>query len=462
MTHRALPEPQAHARASRNRHPFRRIRSRVNINAILLRSSLAFALLADATSARAESPPLGSTPTTAAQPITLAEAVARALERNPTFEVARAETRRVDAVVHEVQASWMPTLVGQGTYTHLDSARVVGGVVDIPQNSLNAGLLLTVPIIMPRQWANYSEAKDNAKVQGASEGDIRRQTALSAGRAYLAVYTEKLVIEVDERARDTAKKHYDYAHKRYGGGVGTSLDEVRAAQEVSGDEALVQQAYASLAEAQEALGVIVGADGPLDAADEPALAAPPSLAAGLEDARHRPDVVQGELKRAASERVSRHDYTDYLPYLVGVAEPFLQDPSTPTIPDKGYQLELVLTIPLYDGGLRYGQAKEREALRDEARVGFDGQLRQARSDVRAAFENLRRSDDAYKASRDAARLAHQALDLANLAYTAGATTDIEVIDAERAARDADTQAEIAADTARQARLNLLSATNHFP
>ena len=148
-------------------------------------------------------------------------------------------------------------------------------MVVLPQNSLNANLLLTVPIAMPRQWANSSEAKDNAEVQRASTLDVRRLVALATGRAYLAVYAQKLVIEVDERARDTARKHYDYAHKRYSGGVGTSLDEVRAAQEVAGDEALVQTAYSALSTAQEALGTLVGVDAPLDSAEEPSLATPP-------------------------------------------------------------------------------------------------------------------------------------------------------------------------------------------
>jgi outer membrane protein TolC len=407
-------------------------------------------------------PVLQSAPETAAAPITLSDAVTRALVRNPSYDVAREEIRRVEAVVREVEASWLPTLTGNGVYSHLDHPRIEGGSVILPQNGLNANLLLTVPLIMPRQWANTSEAKDNLRAQRSSTDEILREVALGAGRAYLAVYAQKLVIEVDERARDTARKHYDYAHQRYRGGVGTSLDEVRAAQEVSGDEALVQQAYASLSNAEEALGVLVGVDGPLDATDDPHLAPAPTLAAGLDDAAHRPDVLAFEQKRQAAERVTHHDYTDYLPYLVGVAEPFYQNPATPTLPQTGYQMELVLTLPLYDGGLRYGQAKERDALAVEARVGFEAQVRQARSDVRAAFEGLRRADDALKASRDAARLAKQALDLANLAYTAGATSDLEVIDAERAARDADTQAEISADTARQARLNLLSVTNHFP
>jgi outer membrane protein TolC len=315
---------------------------------------------------------------------------------------------------------------------------------------------------MPRQWANSSEAKDNVNVQRATTNEVRRMVALSTGRAYLQVYAQKLVIEVDERARDTAKKHFDYAHQRYAGGVGTSLDEVRAAQEVASDDALVQQAYSNLSSAEEALGILVGTDGPLDSTSDPGLAPPPTLAAGLEDAEHRTDVIEYDLRRRAAERVTNHDYTDYLPYLVGTAEPFLQDPSTPSVPGHGYQMELILTLPLYDGGARYGQAKQRNALAAEAKIGFDAQLRQAKSDVRAAFEALRRADDALKSSRDAAKLAKQALDLANLAYNAGATSDLEVIDAERTARDAETQAEISADTARQARLNLLSATNHFP
>jgi outer membrane protein TolC len=420
------------------------------------------ALHASPASAQTNKPGLQSSLSTAATPITLQEAVARALERNPTFAIARAETTRSEAVVREVEASWLPTLSGNGAYTHLDSARTVGSVVDLPANALNANLLLTVPLVMPRQWANYAEAGDNLKAQQAGTADIRRQVAVATGRAYLAVYAQKLVVEVDERARDTAKKHHEYAQQRYSGGVGTSLDEVRAAQEVATDEALVHQAYSTLATAEEALGVLVGADGPLDAAEDPELTAPPTLAAGLADAEHRTDVLAANFKRKAAERVTRHDYTDYLPFLIGTAEPFYQTPALPTVPQTGYQMALVLTLPIFDGGLRYGQARERDALATEARVNLDGQLRQARSDVRAAFEALRRSDQALEASRRGAELANRALSLANLAYTAGATSDIEVIDAERAARDADTLAEIAADTARQARLNLLSATNHFP
>jgi outer membrane protein TolC len=47
-------------------------------------------------------------------------------------------------------------------------------------------------------------------------------------------------------------------------------------------------------------------------------------------------------------------------------------------------------------------------------------------------------------------------------WKAGATTSLDVIDAERRARDADLQRALAEDAARQARLDLLVASGALP
>jgi outer membrane protein len=147
---------------------------------------------------------------------------------------------------------------------------------------------------------------------------------------------------------------------------------------------------------------------------------------------------------------------------VGTFMPFYQAPPTPTIPETGWQAQLLLTIPLYDGGLRYGQESERDVTRQEARASLDAVSRQARSDVRVAFEEIKRADAALVAAGNAARLAEAALQMANTAYRAGAYTNLEVIDAERTARDAATAVAVAEDGARQARLDALSASGRFP
>jgi outer membrane protein TolC len=395
--------------------------------------------------------------------VTLPAAVDLALRKNPTYATALLEIRRAEAVVRETKAAWLPTLYGNAGLTHLDHGRVSQTVVVESQNELAANVTLTVPLVMARQWMTTAESRMTADATAATSADVRRTVAYAVGQAYLAVYAEKLVIEVDERARDTAKSHADYAHQRYAGGVGNRLDEVRARQEVATDETLVQKAHAELVATEEALGIVAGTEGPLDTAEDASLAAPPSLDDGLRQAARRSDVLALDARRKATKKTVEDSWADYAPYLMGIAEPFYQNPPIiPSMPMNGYALQLLLTVPFYDGGLRYGQHAEREALQEEARVAYEAGLRQARSDVRTAFEATQRSDDALRSSREAAKLASQALDLANIAYRGGAVTNIEVIDAERQARDAATQAEVAADTSRQARLTLLAATGRFP
>jgi outer membrane protein len=124
--------------------------------------------------------------------------------------------------------------------------------------------------------------------------------------------------------------------------------------------------------------------------------------------------------------------------------------------------QLVLAWPLFEGGLRTSQAKERKALAAEADESLQGVLRQARSEVRLAFDAMRFAYAGYDAARKGAASARDALELAGIAYRAGATSNLDVIDAERRARDAATTAVIAEDAVRQANLDLLSAAGRFP
>jgi outer membrane protein len=393
--------------------------------------------------------------------IRLADAVQEAIARNPSALVAYEEIVRAVALVKEARSSSLPTLNGLGEYSHIEG--IFGAQVPAiaAANQLSASLTLSVPIIVPKSWAQWSHASDNVDAAKASAADVRRTVAVSVARAYLTIVAQKRVIDAVVRARDTDRAHFEFAHQRYAGGIGNRVDEVRSDQQLEGDEANVEQQYTNLVKDREALGVLVGVGGPLDA-EEPNLTVEQDPQRAMTDAERRTDVVAADVRLQAAEHTVRDDWTDYSPFLTGVASVFYEDPQTPTLPSGGWLAELVLTIPLYDGGLRYGQAKERAALRDETHVQLDAVLRGARSDVRVAFDELKRADSALAASRRAAQLAHQALDLSQVAYRGGAFTDIEVIDAERTARDADTAVAVAEDGARQARLDLLAATGRFP
>ncbi|HMI85514.1 MAG TPA: TolC family protein [Polyangiaceae bacterium] len=412
--------------------------------------------------ARPESPPREGAPG-GVERITLAQAIQRAQSRNVSIVVAVEEIKRAEALVREARASSLPTLTGNAIYTRLDADREFGGRVVSAKDQLSANLNLTVPIVVPQRWAQWSHAKANVTTARAGAEDVRRQAVIGVARAYLAVISQKRVIDVGERSLQTAKAHYTYAHTRFAGGIGNRVDAVRAEQEVATDQAQVESGYAGLARAREALGVLVGDQGPLDTEDDIALGESPAFDSAMRDATGtRRDVLASRARLEAAEQLKNDSYTDYLPFLIGNAQPFYQNPPTLVQPLTGWQAQLLLTIPIYDGGLRYGLSAEREAFSNEARSQYDALLRQARSDVRLAFETVKRAEAALAAASNAARLAKSALELATVAYQAGATTNIEVIDAERRARDAETAAAVAEDNARQARVDLLAASGRFP
>jgi len=426
---------------------------------------LSAALQAGATQA-AQTPPAA---TQAAQQkpgpekLSLDEAVRRALLHNSNAQIALEEIARAEGLVHQVRAQALPTLYGNGTYTRLDADRVLATRVISAKSQLGLNAQLSLPLFTASRWAAWAHAGENVDVARVSAEDVRRTVAVATARAYLAVLAQHRLIDISGRAQKNAKDHLDYTRARFEAGTGNRLDQVRAGQEMSTDEANLASGLVGLVRAQEALGVLAGADAPLDTASEPDLPTPQPEREAMEDAQSlRTDVRAATARADAARHVLETSWTDFLPVLTGVAQPFYQDPPTLTQPQTGWQAQLILSIPFYDGGLRYGLRRERAALANEARDQVDAALRQARSDVRLAFEELRRSDEALVAAREASRLANEALGMTQLAYREGATNDLEVVDAERRARDADSATLSAEDSARQSRIDLLAASGHFP
>jgi outer membrane protein TolC len=418
--------------------------------------SLGLALLLSlaSTSAHAETPKIVR--------VTWQQALDRAAARNPSAYVAQQEIARADALVREARAGWLPVFTGNGSYVRLDSARTFAGTVTTPIGQWNGNLQLTVPLLAPSAWANDWHAQDNRTLATASAADVRRQLATAVGRVYLTVLLQHRQLEVAARARDTALSHYDYAHTRLGLGLGNGVDDARAEQELRTDEAQLKDAETALVRAQSALATLLSEEDLVDVADAFDLANAPAPDTALDSARsRRADVRALEARRTASAHLRRDEWVYYAPSLLAQAQAF-KETETALQPGTGWQVAVVLSIPFYDGGMRYGVRREREAVDEEARAQLEAMLRQVSVEVRTTFRVVANADESLRSAREAAAAAITAATLADKSYRGGASTNIEVVDAERRAHDAASAAALAEDAARQARLDLLVATGAFP
>ena len=396
--------------------------------------------------------------------ITFDEAVRRATTANPSVALAAANILRAEALIRQARAATLPAISAEASTVTLDDQREADGAVVTSRNTVSASVPVAMPLFAPAQWARRTQAEDARRVAESSADDVRRQVALATARAYLVVIGTRRLVDAQQRARDTSLAFFEYADERYKAGASSRLNQLRAQQTLSADEGLLEQARLALYRTQEALGVLVAADHAVDATEEPAFELPadggpaatgPSIAL-------RTDIRLFTAEVQAAERIVRDSSKEWFPNLTGIFEPVFQHPGSVFTPEASWRAVLQLSVPLFDSGLRTGRRLERQAALRQTQVRLDAARREAASEIRTARESLRRSERVLESSRAAATQAAQVLEITNVSFRAGATTNIEVVDAQRRARDADTAVAVAEDSVRQARLDLLDALGLFP
>ena len=198
-----------------------------------------------------------------------------------------------------------------------------------PRHQLNGSLTLDQPIIAAAAWARRAQAQDNRQVAELSAAETRRQIALATADAYLSILARLRVLEGDNRARDTARAHFDLATELEQQGTGSRLNALRAQQQLSTFERQIEFASLAVYLAREALGVLLVANGPVDAADEPSFVLPPDAAApgGTNTdltpvlLQSRPDLRLFSSQRQAAQRVLSDSSKDRWPSLNAVFLP---------------------------------------------------------------------------------------------------------------------------------------------
>jgi outer membrane protein TolC len=400
------------------------------------------------------------TPTPGMQAVTFDEAVARALERNPGVERAAQNILRAEALLQSARSVFLPTLNGTTTTTILNEERGFSGQVTQPQTQSAFSVQAAFPVLAASRWAQAAQARDQVEVARIGGDETRRQIALGVSQAYLAVIAAHRQVDVNQRSLENARAHLSYASARLQAGAGSRLNELRAAQELSTDEVLLESSLLALRRSQEALGVLLVADAPVDAAEEPAFEVP----AEVPDTwlSGRVDIRLADATIRAAERVRRDSWKDWLPTGNAAFTPQYITPAGLFQPSNTWAAVIQFQVPIFDGGVRRANARLRDVSLELARIDRRDLEREIRTDERLARQAVESTARALVSARRAAEQAVEVVRITDVAFRAGATTNLEVIDAQRRARDAETAAAVAEDRARQARLDLLVALGRFP
>jgi len=389
--------------------------------------------------------------------LTFAQAIERAIANNPTIAQATAGIMRAEAVLQQVRSSSLPA-VGLALTTTLTNPVKFDTVSIVPAAQTQTVPTFGVPILTPVAWAQRNQAADQVVVSQRNERDVRRQIAVAAAQSYLAVIARRRVFDLNSRARDNARDHYMFANQRFQGGIGSRLNALRAEQEMLSDETRVEEALLLIQLAQEALGVLVGSNGPVDAVDYPTFDIPDELG----QLTNRTDIQLVMERERAAQRVYSDSWKDRLPSLNAVFTPSVLEPPGAFAKTFSWRAQVLFAVPVFDSGLRSGEAAERLADLNAIKFERANLERQGASEIRTARDAVASTTRAFVQAQLATDRANQVVQITDVAFREGASTNIEVLDAQRQARDVETQAAIAEDALKRAQLDLLVALGRFP
>ena len=349
----------------------------------------------------------------------------------------------------------LPTLTGTGNVTWSllrdKPCTPLGCSSELVPNAINYGATFTLsqPLLAPRAWHAAGTAKRAIDVAERSAEETKRALTLALANAIVSVVTAERISEINRVGLRAALDRLALARRRVALGAANVLDTVRADQDVSAARLAVVSGDGSLRQARETLGLALGSTDqwgvPADINLNGVEASAKNSCSGISTLEDRADfaAARGSLeiaKRNVADASLRLSPTIDVVSTFGLIDTTGQFPQTyPSGLHEAWAIAGILTVPFYDGGLRYGLVRENRALVDESVQRLEALRRQATIELTQA----RRAVDVAEQNRRVAErtrdLAREAERLSRVAFQAGAGTSLELIESGRQLRQAEIQ-----------------------
>jgi HAE1 family hydrophobic/amphiphilic exporter-1 len=391
-------------------------------------------------------------PAAGAEPLSRAQAVARALEANPEIVKSVAEASRLDGLIREARADALPELTVNGSgLRYRDPSLLNSSSFDafppdlrdslrpIPANLFDGGVALHQTLFSFKVGRAIRAARLGSAFGREGIRRTRQEIALAAVRAYDGYVLAREKVRVGEKAVLQKEKHLEMARTRRAAGVATELDVLRSQVDLENQRVVLLRLQG---QAEQALGVlnavmvrpIATPVEPTDGLEYEPVAT--SLAdVSREAMEKRPEVAAASLNERIHEQLVGIAVAEGRPSLeldgswgYSVREPghFLESDFSK------WSMAVTLKLPVFDGWRTAGRVAQARAERAKAaqdRVALESRIA---LEAKEAFDRLGVAGRIVEAARLNVDQARRALEMTQANYTHGAATTLDVLDAQAA------------------------------
>jgi len=373
-----------------------------------------------------------------------------ATNENTDLRLAVARVAEARAQLAVTRSAQFPQLDGQASYTNQRfsqksfPARALGGIpgsggLDPQQDFYSTGFDLSFELDL---WGRLRRATEAARADLLASEENGRMVLTTLISDVAQTYFDLLELDreanIDRRTLESRRASLELVRRRFEGGLTNELDVRRAEQELAAAAETVPDIERRIAQTENRLSILLGrnpgaiARGLVLDAQTTAPTVPAGLPSALLD--RRPDIRQAEERLVAGNARIGEAKAAFFPRIsltgtFGLESASLSDLFTG--PARMWQVGPTVTFPIFHGGRLRGNLRAAEARHEQALIQYQQTIQQAFREVDDAlvFHGKAREIRTERETRVTA--ARRALELANLRYSNGIGTYLDVLDAER-------------------------------
>lgn len=389
--------------------------------------------------------------------LTLEKSIEIALSQNPSYLAAAERKDAAEAQVREAAAAFFPSLNAQGLHTldekvmELEFPSFIPG--EPPQKveidftrDYQFSLSLNLPLFTGgKLTAGYKQAKYNLKSTRESIRQSRQEIVYQVKQAFFSYLLAQDFFHVAEEAVALAEKNHQNVKNLYEVGMASKFDLLRSEVQVANLKPQLSKAKNSLKVAEIRLKTILGLEMEEMIEVEGKLYYEPynpDLEKCIEGAMYaRPELLQIRYQRQIAQQMIKIAQASRLP-TIAISGNYNYWADKFNLKEDNwssyYAVNLVMNIPLFNGFSTSAKIAQAKSILKELELTEKGLKDMIVFEINQALLNLREAKESLQSQEKNVEQAEESLRIAELNYSEGLATYLDVSSAQAALSQAKT------------------------
>ncbi len=368
--------------------------------------------------------------------ITLQDSIRMALENNRTIKQSEADRESSDWALHEARRTAGPTLTWGTSFSRVNGYTANSRPYDIHRNTFSNSYSVSYPLYTGGKIEGAIEAAE----YGVGAADLNLENTKQAIRAqaaadYYNVLQYRNLIKVSQESVDNLQAHLDNVNAQYRVGTVAKSDVLRSQVQLANEQLNLVTARNNYDVAVATLNNLIGlpTDTVLDPKDELGYEKYDLTLAGCTSYAmdNRPDVLAAEYQVKAAEAAVNAAKAGYRPSVsISASKNTSGEGRFGKEGDDYWAVGANAQWNIFDNNVTQAQVEQKKAALAKAQQSALAAQESAQLDVQTAYLKLQAAEQNIHTSAVAVEQAKEDYKIAQVRYSAGVGTNLDVMDAD--------------------------------